>query len=54
MIFFTGSTEKGRMVASAAAKHLTPCLLELGGKTPAIVDYDADLENAALRIAQSK
>ncbi len=50
MIFFTGSTEKGKLIASHAAKHLTPCILELGGKSPAIVDKDADLENASLRI----
>jgi aldehyde dehydrogenase (NAD+) len=50
LIFFTGSTEKGKLIASHAAKHLTPCILELGGKSPAIVDKDADLENASLRI----
>ncbi|ONK73675.1 uncharacterized protein A4U43_C04F34110 [Asparagus officinalis] len=38
-IFFTGSTRIGRMVMAAAAKHLTPVALELGGKCPAIVDY---------------
>jgi aldehyde dehydrogenase (NAD+) len=53
-IVFTGSTEKGRIVAKAAAEHLTPCVLELGGKSPTIVDKDADIDNAALRIAQGK
>jgi aldehyde dehydrogenase (NAD+) len=38
LIFFTGSTEKGKLVASAAAKNLVPCILELGGKSPVIVD----------------
>ena len=54
MIFFTGSTEKGKLVAACAAKFLTPCCLELGGKSPAIVDKDANIEIAASRIAQSK
>lgn len=42
------------MIAQAAAKFLTPCILELGGKSPSIIDKDADLENAALRICQTK
>lgn len=42
-IIFTGSSEKGKIVAQAAAKNLTPCILELGGKSPTIVDQDADL-----------
>lgn len=37
-------------MAQAAAKNLVPCILELGGKSPTIVDADADLQNAALRI----
>ena len=41
---FTGSTETGRTVAAQAGEHLTPCSLELGGKNPAIVRADADLE----------
>jgi aldehyde dehydrogenase (NAD+) len=49
-IFFTGSTKVGKIVYEKAAKNLTPCILELGGKSPAIVDKDADLENASLRI----
>ena len=53
-IFFTGSTEVGRIVAKAAAQHLTPCLLELGGKSPTIVAADADIALAAKRIAWGK
>ena len=53
-IFFTGSPRVGRLVMSAAAKHLTPLTLELGGKSPAGVDRDADLETAAKRIAWGK
>src|SRR5689334_13332135 len=46
-IMFTGSVKTGKRVAGAAAKHLTPVVLELGGKDPMIVCADADLENAA-------
>src|SRR5215208_5303891 len=46
-IMFTGSVNTGRRVAEAAAKHLTPVVLELGGKDPMIVCEDANLENAA-------
>lgn len=53
-IFFTGSPGVGRIVMEAAAKHLTPVTLELGGKSPAIVDQDADLSLAAKRIAWGK
>ncbi|KMM35800.1 aldehyde dehydrogenase [Guptibacillus hwajinpoensis] len=53
-IFFTGSTGVGKIVAEAAAKHLTPTTLELGGKSPAIVHEDADLDETATRIARSK
>ncbi len=45
-INFTGSTEKGRIVAKRAAEHLKPVLLELGGKAPLIVLEDADLDEA--------
>ena len=48
-INFTGSTATGRIVASLAGKHLKPVLMELGGKAPAIVCEDADLQNAALQ-----
>ncbi len=53
-IFFTGSTAVGRIVAQAAAKHLTPMILELGGKSPAIIDSEVDLESAATRIVWGK
>jgi aldehyde dehydrogenase (NAD+) len=53
-IFFTGSTNVGRVVMTAAAKHLTPVTLELGGKSPTIVAGDADLEVAARRIVWGK
>ena len=53
-LFFTGSTAVGRKVAQAAAANLTPTTLELGGKSPCIVDASADLEEAALRIAHGK
>jgi len=53
-IFFTGSTRVGRMVMAAAARHLTPVTLELGGKCPAIVCADAAVEQAARRIAWGK
>ncbi len=53
-IFFTGSTRVGRIVYQAAAKHLTPVTLELGGKSPAIVCADADIALAARRIAWGK
>jgi acyl-CoA reductase-like NAD-dependent aldehyde dehydrogenase len=46
-IMFTGSVNTGKRVAAAAAKHLTPVVLELGGKDPMIVFEDANLENAA-------
>lgn len=53
-IFFTGSAEVGRIVMQAAAKHLTPVTLELGGKSPALVDETANLRVAARRIVQGK
>jgi aldehyde dehydrogenase (NAD+) len=53
-IFFTGGTNVGKIVMEAAAKHLTPVSLELGGKSPCIVDADANLEYAARRIAWGK
>jgi len=46
-IMFTGSVNTGKRVAEAAAKHLTPVVLELGGKDPMVVFEDANLENAA-------
>ncbi|KAF8461896.1 Aldehyde/histidinol dehydrogenase [Kalaharituber pfeilii] len=53
-ILFTGSGFVGRIVAQAAAKHLTPCILELGGINPAIVTKNADVELAAKRIAWAR
>lgn len=53
-VFFTGGTEIGRKVMQAAAAHLTPVTLELGGKSPAIVTKDADVEVAARRIVFGK
>jgi aldehyde dehydrogenase (NAD+) len=53
-IFFTGGTATGKLVMAAAAQHLTPVTLELGGKSPCIVDRSAPLEIAAKRIAWGK
>src|SRR6202007_2632617 len=53
-LIFTGSTRVGRLVAEAAGRNLTPVTLELGGKSPAIVDRTADLDEAAERIAYAK
>jgi coniferyl-aldehyde dehydrogenase len=53
-LVFTGSTRVGRLVAEAAGRNLTPMTLELGGKSPAIVDRSADLDEAAARIAYGK
>lgn len=53
-IFYTGSSTIARIVAAAAAKHLTPCVLELGGQGPAIVTKTADINMAAKRIAWAK
>jgi aldehyde dehydrogenase (NAD+) len=53
-IFFTGSPAVGRIVMEAASKHLTPVTLELGGKSPVIIDKTADLKPAARRIAFGK
>ena len=53
-LVFTGSTRTGRLVAEAAAKNLTPVTLELGGKSPVIVDPSADLAVTADRVAFGK
>lgn len=53
-IFFTGSTKVGKLVMEAASAHLTPVVLELGGKSPAIVTEHADIPLAAERIIWSK
>ncbi|MCR5003805.1 MAG: aldehyde dehydrogenase [Bacteroidales bacterium] len=54
IIFFTGSPSLGRKVMEAASKNLTPVILELGGKSPCIVDRSADIDIAARRIAWGK
>lgn len=53
-IFYTGNGTVARVVLQAAAKHITPCTLELGGKSPTYVDSKANLEVAARRIAFGK
>ena len=53
-IFFTGSTKVGKIVMEAAAQHLTPVTLELGGKSPVIIDETANLTIAAKRIIWGK
>ncbi|WP_136467720.1 aldehyde dehydrogenase [Flagellimonas onchidii] len=53
-IFFTGSTQVGKIVYESAAKHLTPVTLELGGKNPCIVDETANISLAAKRIVWGK
>ena len=54
IIFFTGSVPVGKIVYQAAAKHLTPVVLELGGKSPAIIAPDADLEITVRRLIWAK
>ncbi len=53
-VFFTGSGRVGRLVMAAAAQHLTPVTLELGGKNPAIVDGPGDVDLVARRLAWGK
>ncbi|GAA6623577.1 aldehyde dehydrogenase [Scytonema sp. NUACC26] len=53
-VFFTGGTAVGKIVMEAAAKNLTPVTLELGGKSPCIVDSDTNLEHTATRITWGK
>jgi aldehyde dehydrogenase (NAD+) len=53
-IFFTGSVKVGKIVAKAAAEHLTPVVLELGGKNPCIVEKSANLKLSAKRIVWGK
>lgn len=54
MILYTGSTEKGKLIAQAAAKNLVPCVLELGGKSPVVVDESADPAHVAGRLLFGK
>lgn len=53
-IFFTGSTKVGKIIAQAAAKHLTPVVLELGGKSPCIIDDSVNLKLVARRLVWGK
>lgn len=53
-IFFTGGSKVGQIVATAAAKHITPISLELGGKSPVIIDSDCDVDLAAKRVLYGK
>lgn len=53
-IFFTGSTNVGRIIMKAAAENLTPVTLELGGKSPCLIEESADLDMAAKRTAWGK
>jgi aldehyde dehydrogenase (NAD+) len=53
-IFFTGSTRVGQLIYEAASKHLTPVTLELGGKSPTIIDKTADIKMSAQRTAFAK
>ncbi|KAF7796343.1 hypothetical protein EIP86_007520 [Pleurotus ostreatoroseus] len=53
-IFFTGSTRVGRIIAAKAGEHLTPVTLELGGKSPVVIDEDCDLALAAKRVLFGK
>lgn len=53
-IFFTGSTPVGKIIMKAAAEHLTPVTLELGGKSPCIIDGSANIDVAAKRVAWGK
>lgn len=54
MVVFTGSTQKGKLVAQSCGKNLVPCVLELGGKSPAIIDEDANPALAAKKILFGK
>ena len=54
LICFTGSTRVGKIVAEQAAKNMIPCIMELGGKCPAVVNDDANIPAAARKIAWGK
>lgn len=54
LICFTGSTQVGKIVAKKAAENLTPCILELGGKCPAIIDHDAQMDFTSSKISFGK
>lgn len=54
LFVFTGSTAKGKLVAQSAARNLVPCILELGGKSPFIVDESANATWAAKKVLWGK
>ncbi len=54
LIFFTGSPQKGKLVSRAAAEFLTPCILELGGQNPCIVDKTCSLTNVGVNIISGR
>lgn len=54
LIFYTGNSMVAKIIMNEAAKTLTPCILELGGKSPVIVDENVDLEVIAKRIMWGK
>lgn len=54
LICFTGSTQKGKLVAEAAGRHLTPCILELGGKCPAVIDVGCNMDLAVSKISLAR
>ena len=54
MFVFTGSTQKGKLVAKTASVNLVPYVLELGGKSPAVIDKDADITWAAKKLLYGK
>ena len=53
-IFYTGSGLVGKIIGAAAAKHITPCTLELGGKSPVYLDDSCDMKTAVKRIIWGK
>lgn len=54
IIFYTGSTSVAKIIMGEAAKTLTPCIFELGGKSPVIVDEDVDIDVVAKRVMWGK
>ena len=50
LFVFTGSTQVGKIIAGTAAKNLVPCILELGGKCPSIVDLGVEMHHAVSKI----
>ena len=54
LICFTGSTQVGKIIAKVAAERLTPCILELGGKCPLVIDHTVNIDFAASKVAYGK